>query len=169
MIEKISKIVFEAPEKWMHVREAARKLKISPNSVRKHLKVMKKKGIVEEKREGAMLRFRANMQNENYRRNKMIDNLRAIYDSGIVDFLSEYYIPNAIVLFGSYSRGEDSSTSDIDIAVLTGIGKRPDLREFEKKLSRRIELSLFERKNVSKEFFNNLVNGIVLKGFLKNE
>ena len=54
--------------------------------------------------------------------------------------------------------------------ALAKVGKkRPDLSIFEKKLHRRIELSLFTRKEVSEEFFTNMINGIVLKGMVKNE
>ncbi|HLD39190.1 MAG TPA: nucleotidyltransferase domain-containing protein [archaeon] len=168
-MNKIEEMIFRTPEKWVHIREIARRLRVSPNSVRKEAALLKRCGILKEKTEGNMIQYRANMESERYKREKMLHNLRSIFDSGIVDFLYEYYNPSAIVLFGSYSRGEDTSTSDIDIAVVTSSKKRPDLKKFEKKLSRRIELSLFIRKEVSKEFFNNIINGIVLRGFLKYE
>ena len=169
MIEKITELVFKNPEKWVHIRKMARLLKVSPNSIRKNIDKLKKIGIVQEQKEGVMIKYRANLEEESYKREKMLHNLRSIYSSGIVDFLYELYSPKAIVLFGSYSRGEDTSTSDIDIGILTSNRRRPDLRIFEKKLSRKIQLSLFTKKEVSKEFFNNIVNGIVLKGFMKNE
>lgn len=169
MKNKMQEVVFRAPEKWIHIREIARVLRISPNSVRKDAILLKKHGILQKKREGNMIMYRANMESEQYKIEKMLVNLRDILYSGVIEFLQDYYSPAAIVLFGSYSRGEDTSTSDIDIAVITSSKKRPDLRKFEKKLSRRIELSIFTRKEVSKEFFNNVINGIVLKGFLKYE
>lgn len=167
-MEKIIDLIFQFPEKWIHLREIARKCKISPNSVRKYVVELKKKGIIEQKKEANMILIRANIESEAYKREKRIYNLRNIYSSGVVDFLYKYYNPKAIVLFGSYSRGEDILRSDIDIGIITNNEKRPDLSTFEKKLSRKIELSLFTRKEVSKEFFNNIINGIVLKGFLKN-
>jgi|SRR3989338_6050314 len=169
MIEKIRDFIFKKPENWMHVRQMARELKISPETTRKMLVRLKKHGIVESRKEGNMTQFRASLENEKYKREKMLHNLRAAYDSGIVDFLYGLYRPGAIVLFGSYARGEDISSSDIDIGVITSSRKRPDLRIFERKLSRRIELSLFARKDVSSEFFANIINGVVLKGMIKNE
>jgi predicted nucleotidyltransferase len=168
-MKQISQLIFKFPEKWIHIREIARKLKISPETARKTLSRLKKQGIVEERKQANTLQFRARLENEIYKREKMIFNLHIIYDSGIVNLLSNYYHPKTIVLFGSYARGEDTSTSDIDIGVITNNKKRPNLRIFEKKLSRRIELSLFTRKEVSNEFFTNIINGIVLKGVLKNE
>jgi len=40
--------------------------------------------------------------------------------SGLIALLKDKYEePEAIVVFGSYARGEDTSESDIDIAVVT--------------------------------------------------
>lgn len=169
MINKITDLIFKTPEKWAHIREAARKLNVSPNTVRKTITSLKKEGLLEEKKEGNMIRFRANLNSEKYKQEKRLYNLHQIYKSGIIDFLFNYYNPEVIILFGSYSRGEDISTSDIDIGIVTNESKRADLKDFEKKLSRKIELSLFTRNKISDEFFNNLINGIVLKGVLKNE
>ncbi len=169
MIERIKNLIFEKPEKWAHIREIARELKISPETARKLAVKLKKDGIAESRKEGNMLQFRAGMENEKYRREKMLHNLKTAYDSGIVDFLDKFYRPHAIILFGSYARGEDISSSDADIGVITSSKKRPDLGIFEKRLHRRIELSLFTRKEVSGEFFTNIINGITLKGMIKNE
>lgn len=167
-IINIFDFICKNPEKWIHIRKASRELKISPNTFRKNISLLEKKGVIEKKKQGNMILYRANMENEKYKQMKQLNNLKNIYFSGIVDFLFDYYTPNAIILFGSYSRGEDISTSDIDIAVLTPNKKRPDLEKFEKKLNRRVELSLFTFDDISKEFLNNLINGIVLKGVLKN-
>jgi len=167
--EKVLEIIFQFPEKWIHLREIARRLKISPNSVKVYVNEFKKNKIIEGKKDGNMIKIRANFDNENYICKKRIYNLEKIYGSEVVDFLFKFYNPNVIVLFGSYSRGEDISTSDIDIGIITSSKKRIELNKFEKKLGRKIELSLFTRKEISKEFFNNLINGVVLRGFLANE
>lgn len=169
MTDKITSLIFKNPERWTHIREIARKLNISPETARKHLAGLKKHNILEERKEGNLLQFRAKIENENYKHEKILYNLGAIHDSGVVNFLYEYYSPKAIILFGSYARGEDLSASDVDIGIVTSNKKRPDLSSFEKKLARKINLSLFTRKDVSKEFFTNIINGIVLKGVLKNE
>lgn len=165
----ITSLVFDEPEIWTHIREAARKLRISPNTVRKQIIPLMKKGIIEVRKGPNTIMFRANFNSEKYRQEKILHNLRKVYDSGLAEFLYEYYKHGAVVLFGSYSRGEDTSKSDIDIGVLTSESKRPNLRVFEKKIGRKIELFLFTKKKVSEEFFNSIINGIVLRGVLKNE
>ena len=81
--------------------------------------------------------------------------------------------PKAIVLFGSFRKGEDLSNSDIDIAIETSeaneykiIGLR-ELIEFEQIIGRKIQIHLFSRENVDIGVFNNIANGILLWGFLE--
>ncbi len=49
---------------------------------------------------------------------KRVENLKMIYESGIVEELSERFLGGVIILFVSYSYGEDIVRSDIDIAVI---------------------------------------------------
>ncbi|MBI2508088.1 nucleotidyltransferase domain-containing protein [Candidatus Woesearchaeota archaeon] len=77
----------------------------------------------------------------------------------------------AIILFGSFRKGEDIERSDIDIAIITQIKDMPDLNRFEKILHHKVSLFLFSRERIekmkvgNKELLNNLVNGIILRGF----
>ena len=62
-----------------------------------------------------------------------MSNLEKIYGSGIVDFLSnKYNRPKSIILFGSFSKGEDIENSDIDIAVSTNKRLNLDISKYEK-------------------------------------
>ena len=76
-------------------------------------------------------------------------------------------MPKSIVLFGSYQKGEDSENSDIDLFVECD-KEELDVKIFEKKLGRKIELHF--KKDFTlypKELKNNIINGIVLSGFLE--
>ena len=75
--------------------------------------------------------------------------------------------PDVIVLYGSASKGEDVEDSDLDLFIIAK-EKPINLERFEKELNRKIHI-IFENslKRVSKEFLNNLINGIVLYGYLK--
>ena len=93
-----------------------------------------------------------------------------IYDlesSGLVDELWEELSPEAIILYGSYARGESIENSDVDIFII-GKEKKVSLEKFEKRLNKKVHL-MFESdiKNISKELKNNLVNGIILRGYLR--
>jgi predicted nucleotidyltransferase len=77
-------------------------------------------------------------------------------------------MPECIVLFGSYAKGEDMpEVSDIDIAVVTDKKKLPDLHNFQATLGKSISLHLIENiKDQNANFINSLANGIVLSGYM---
>jgi predicted nucleotidyltransferase len=85
----------------------------------------------------------------------------------VISYLrDEYEEPEAMVLFGSYSRGEDTSSSDVDIAVITGKRIKLDLKKFERKIKRNINIFELDIKTAEMEFLNDLANGIVISGYL---
>lgn len=171
MIDKNSNSIvlgtlFDNPTKEFHARELSRKTGLSIFSVLEAVKKLSKEGLVSVHKKGNMKIVKA-VHSTEFIRAKRIDNLEKIYDSGLVDYLSEpYNKPEAIILFGSYSRGDDIETSDIDIAIITKDRKdhKNNLEKFEKLLSRKISLHEIDLKKISREFHNNLVNGIVLEG-----
>ena len=98
---------------------------------------------------------------------KKINTLKEIKESSLLDYLNDNLMPNLIILFGSASKGEDLEDSDIDLFIECS-DKKLDLSKFETKLHRKINLFLSKDFNkLSKELKNNLINGIILKGYLK--
>lgn len=96
---------------------------------------------------------------------KRADNLKQIYESGLVQFFYDNFPSATIILFGSYSTGEDTIKSDVDLAVIGGKDKQADLKDFEKELGRTINLNFYTSfKGLEKHFLDNLLNGILLKG-----
>jgi predicted nucleotidyltransferase len=76
-------------------------------------------------------------------------------------------VPDGIVLFGSASRGEDVEDSDMDLLVIAK-EKKVELERFEDKVKRKISLHFEEKvSNIPKELLNNVVNGIVVHGYLE--
>ena len=156
------------PTKSHTVREISRLAKISPTWVSRIAKELEKEGVVEINEDTNSLKIRAKRELE-FTRLKKVLNLNALYSSGVVDCLIEaYHKPEAIVLFGSYARGEDTETSDIDIAVLTDRSQTVDSYiKYENNLKRKINVRVLNPKNLTKEFTCSLANGIVLYGYLE--
>jgi len=70
-----------------------------------------------------------------------------------------------VILFGSYSRGEDTDSSDIDIAVIERKDKILNLDKFEKILNRKININFYDSwKKIDIHLKNNILNGIVFTG-----
>ena len=166
-IDKILDILFKCPTTEFHIRELSRKSGISPPTVLTIVEILKKNNLVKTYKKGNMKIVKAS-GSADFIRDKRIDNLSQIYETKIVDYLNDLYEnPQSIILFGSFSRGDDIEKSDIDIAVITKTHKESDMKNFEKKLSRKVSIHEINVKKVSKEFYNNLINGIVIHGAMQ--
>jgi len=155
---------FDNPTKEFHARELSRKTGLSIFSVLETIKKLSKEGLISVQKKGNMKIVRAS-HSAAFIRSKRIRNLEKLYGSGIVDYLSgAYEKPEAIILFGSYSRGDDVENSDVDIAIITRDHKSLDTEKFEKALSRTISIHEIDPRKTSREFRNNLINGIVVEG-----
>ena len=160
------------PEKEYHIRELARLTKKSPTTISKYLKMQEKTGILKSHRKFGHLLFKANTESSSFRDLKRFYNIKKLRDSGLIDFLVRHFNnPEAIVLFGSYCKGEDIPESDIDMLIITQLKKEVSLERFEKILNRRIHLLLHSNNDIktmkvkNKELLNNMLNGVVLYGF----
>ena len=129
---KVMKLFFDYPERKFHIREIARQTNLSPPGVLKILKKLKKENLLVSEKENVVENVRAS-KNEKFFLLKKCYNFLSLYESGLTDFLKDKYEePEAIVVFGSYSNGEDTSQSDIDIAIVTKKSVELDLKKFEK-------------------------------------
>jgi predicted nucleotidyltransferase len=100
--------------------------------------------------------------------------LELLYETNLVDIiLKRYPGAKAVVLFGSYRKGDDTQDSDVDIAVeivddeqvqierlgvIASLGYRQQVP---------VNLHVFSRNHININLFNNIANGIVLQGFLE--
>ncbi|PTD94239.1 hypothetical protein C9439_04105 [archaeon SCG-AAA382B04] len=165
--ENLMQYLFQNPRKSYHIRKLARKTNLSASTISKTIKELQKKEFVEVKK-GVTKQVRLS-QNNKTKDYKRAYNLLKLTDSGLIDYLEKNLYPDTIVLFGSYSRGEDDSNSDIDLAIINGNNKgtQLDLDEFEKELERSVNLQEIDLKDVGENFKLTLANGIVLRGYLE--
>jgi predicted nucleotidyltransferase len=156
-----------------NLRELAKLLKVSPTAVSKSLPLLEKEGFIQVKKSETMKLFSISFNRDNPKaiELKRVENLKLIYEVGLPNFLFEEFAGSAILLFGSYSRGEDvvfkekdSHKSDIDIAIISRKKKDINLEKFEKLLDREITLNFYDSWNIDKHLRNNILNGIVLSG-----
>ena len=162
---------FREPGKEHSLADVTRKAKLAHTSVKAHLAALKKEGIIRERAElqggRRYIKYRADVENGAYRSAKRVQNLLRLEETRLIAFLQEKMLPDAIVLFGSYARGEDVEESDIDL-YLACETEAPDLAPFERKLGRRIRLHRrAEFRRYPPELKNNIANGIVMSGYLE--
>lgn len=166
-VYRVMEIFFNAPESKFHIREIARLTGLSAPGVIKIIEKLKNEGLLVSRKEKAVENVWASRE-EGFLVLKRCHNLRALNGSGLIRYLKDKYEePEAIVLFDSYSRGEDESTSDIDVAVVTGKRLDLDLKRFERILKRKVNVHEVLLEEAEDGFLNTLANGIVIGGYLK--
>lgn len=168
-MDKVLEFFIKEPEKEFHIRRISKILKKSPTTISKYLRNFEKQGILKSKRKLNHFLFKANLENEKFKILKLNYNLERLYESKLIDYLvEEFNYPEAIILFGSFSKAENTQKSDIDILVISPLKKDVELNKFEKKLNSEVQLFVYSKKTlkkINKELLNKFVNGIVIYGF----
>ena len=165
--QRIFRLLCIKSGKSLNQREIARILKVSPTSIAKSLPMLKKENLISigKSKNMNLTLVELNRDNEKAMELKRVENLKMIYESQIVNFLENNFPGCTIILFGSFSRGDDIFDSDIDIAII-GVKKREaSLGKFEKILERTINLNFYRNiGEIHKHLRENIFNGIVLRG-----
>ena len=166
--EKTLAVFYSFPGRKLSVREVARNAGLAAPTALEAINSLAGKKLLKVVRGRASSQVSANLENPDFFCLKRLQNLRALYACGLVQCLRDVFEePECIVVFGSFSRGEDDSKSDADVAVVTGLLRDADVKRFERKLGRRISLQSVKLEECSKEFLNELANGVVLHGYLE--
>jgi len=166
----IKELFFEEPMREFGVREVARSLKIAPTTASKKLRSLFKEGFIEHKKERIYDLYRANRENEIFKDLKKNYGVKKIRDSGLIKELNKFYGKPSIILFGSVAKGEDTSSSDLDLVIISEkIKEFPQKKQFEKRLKRDIQMFVVKeiKELRNKHLINNVLNGLVLQGEIK--
>ena len=170
---KVTELIFNYPNKTFHIRMLEKETGFSTTAVIDAITELKEYNIIQVEETPLTTNIKANLESEAYRFYKIVFNLYRLKRYLFVDKLVEVFNnPEAIVLFGSFAKGEDIEESDIDILVISPSKNRESLghfvNAFEKELNRKINIHILSSLDKSSnEFKNAAANGIVLHGYLK--
>lgn len=158
----------------LNLRGIARNLKVSPTAVSKALTELEKEELVVVKKSEIinLLAIEFNRNNPKAIQLKRAENLKMVYESGLSNFLYHEFPGCTIILFGSYSKGEDvyfgdedERNSDLDLAVIGTKSRSVDLTKFNKLMERIISINCYKSWNdLHQHLKNNILNGILLSG-----
>jgi len=168
MIQKCSllrvlEVFFVEPTSIHFIKEISKRIGLAPTSVRNHINYLLKENMIKIKKSKPFDGFVANRENNDFIFYKKIYNLYSI--KNFADLLSETYFPKTVILFGSYSKGEDIEASDIDIVVVTKTKKNLGIEKFESLLRRKIHLIIVDStEKLDKNIEHKLMNGIIIYG-----
>ncbi|MFH1275629.1 MAG: nucleotidyltransferase domain-containing protein [Candidatus Woesearchaeota archaeon] len=172
--QKVLAWFFSFPTIKVGLSDLAKKVNISKTTANLVINRLVKEGFLIKDVIGKTWQIYCNQKHKYNFSKKISYNLSLIYKSDIINSIKET-IPNfkVIILFGSYRKGDDIETSDIDIAVeipgnenlkIVELGQFP-LLGLRKNVT--LNLHVFSRNKIDINFFNNIANGIVLDGFLE--
>lgn len=165
--QEILRLLFVKAGMSLNQRRISRILGVTQPAVMKAIPKLEKEELINMKQDKDSKRWSIELNRDNHKvlQLKRVDNLRQMYSSGLVDFLEKEFAGATIILFGSYSRGDDTTSSDIDIAVIGRKDKNIKLTDFDKDLERTIFVNFYPSfKEIHKHLRENLFNGIVLAG-----
>ncbi len=154
----------------LNQRRIAELLKVSSPAIMKALPRLQKERLVKifQDKESKRWAIELNRDDQKVMQLKRADNLKMVYESGLAEFLEKEFAGASIVLFGSYSRGEDITTSDVDIAIIGRSDKEIDLSAYENLLERKISLNFYSSfDKIHKQLKENICNGIILFGGIR--
>ena len=160
---RVLEVFFSEPTTIHFIKEIGRQIGLAPTSIRPHIRELLKEGLIKMKKAKPFDGFVANRDSEKFIFYKRAYNLYALHE--VSEFIASGHYPKLMVVFGSYSLGEDTEESDIDILVVSK-GKEETIPDkFEKKLNRKIHLILINDINkLDRTMKKKVQNGIVLHG-----
>lgn len=165
---------FSFPNIEMGLNGLSESLEISKTTAKRIVMQLVDEGFLKREVLGKVWRISCNHNHPYNYSGKICYNLAMIYESVILKVVHDIVEnPRAIILFGSYRKGDDNEKSDVDIAVevlgdeevkLVELGIFP---EFGYRKNVLVNLYIFSRNKVDLNLFSNIANGIVLEGFLE--
>ena len=147
------------PDKWWYLSELAQFLRTTPSSLQRDLKALVDGGILQQRREGTRVYFKADT------RSPVFADVRGLVEktAGLLPTLKrllEQFDTRVDVAFvyGSIARGEEHATSDVDLLVIGTVGLAelaPALRKVEEHLGREVNVTSYSQA----EFRTKVVAG----------
>lgn len=171
---KVLRWFFAYPDREFTLNELCKAVGIAKTTGNAVAKKLAKEDFLKIETLGKLWRIKADRSHSYFITEKIPYNLGLVYGSGIVERIREKF-PNslAIVLFGSYRKGDDIQGSDLDLAVEV-IGEEPikviEFHTFSQlgyRKNVKVNIHVFSRKRVDLNVFASISNGIVLSGFLE--
>lgn len=117
---RILAVLADDPEREFYQREIAKLAKVSIGATSQKLRKLSRNDLVTSRKSGRMIFYRYNLHNPVAKQLKILLNVDAVHR--MVQELRDY--AECIILFGSCAAGTNVKTSDIDLFILTGNGKK---------------------------------------------
>lgn len=168
---KVLSLFMDNPYEKYYLREAARLLKISPMTLKRSLDLLLKNKLLVKEASKNQILYSANMQNPAFRHIKISRSLSMLLQKDIVELIKKK-VPgiSAIILYGSYAKGEETKDSDVDMLVIAPVKKNIS-GEIAEIIGKDVNMSFFSPAEWSRQAKTNrafyldvITEGIILYG-----
>jgi len=147
-------LYFTNPDKGYYLRELERLLGFSVGNIRRELLKLEKAGLFERKHAGNLVYYHISRAYPLFEEMKSIIFKTVGIAGGLRRAFRKIKGIESAVIYGSYARGEESGTSDIDVMIIGD----PDVdqligvvRKAEKRFQREISYTVYDRKEFDKK------------------
>jgi predicted nucleotidyltransferase len=167
---KILEYFLKYPTEKTYLKELAKKLQISPRSVKIYCDLFEKEGIIKREIKGNLHIFTTNNDNFRVREMKRVYFIHLLAELNIEDIAEECA---SIAIYGSHAYGNYDEKSDIDILIIGDEKnvKRELIVDIMKKIDKEIQLNVIpiirweKMKKDNDNFVKNIIrNHILIKG-----
>ncbi len=152
----------------LHLRALAREVGLHPSTVKKFVLELEREGILYLTKDEKLLISFADTKNAKLTKTYLLQ--MQLLQTTLLSDLNDIFFEPTIILFGSCAKGEMTKESDIDICIICDEPKEFSVTKYEAFLGREIQLFTYTKndfRKLSKELRNNVLNGIVLQGFIE--
>ena len=163
----VLELFFNEPTKHWHFKDIVNHAKISEDRANHWLRKLMEEDIINRvKPQGKMPYFIARYEHPNYENKKKLYALNRMFETGLLSRLQSLKNVKAVVIFGSFARGDWNADSDIDLFIY---GEPEELRfgTVWKGLGRVIEVHTVKTRKDIKEIRSGLINNVVKGYFVK--
>lgn len=172
--QKVIYWFFAYPAAEVSLNDLTKLVSISKSSAHDVVSLLVREKFLRLKILGKVWRISCDQQHPFNTTKKIPYHLELVYNSGVIEEVLRL-VPNSrsIILFGSYRKGDDVDSSDLDLAVETLDGEEVqilnlgEIPKFGYREKVKVHLLKFSRNKIDLNLFANLTNGIVLHGFLE--
>ncbi|HEV8132344.1 MAG TPA: nucleotidyltransferase domain-containing protein [Acidobacteriota bacterium] len=143
------------PDKWWYLSELAQFLRTTPSSLQRELKALVDSGILQQRREGRRIYFKAET------RSPLFPELRGLLEktAGLLPTLQQTLEPfqariDCAFVYGSVARRQERALSDVDLLVIGSVGLAelaPALRKAEGRLGREVNVTSYSAREFRKK------------------
>ena len=165
---------FSYPTKEVSLNDLSTAINVSKTTANRVVTQLVGEGFLKKEVLGKIWRISCNQDHIYNFSKKIAHNLIMIYEANLLEEIHKLIKnPRAVILFGSYRKGDDNERSDIDIAVEVLDNEELRIRElgvipqFGYRVTVHVNLHIFSRNKIDLNLFANIANGIVLEGFLE--